>query len=255
MPLPKIDLPIHELKLVSIPQPVKFRPFLVKEEKLLLMALQSDDETTIYNTIKQVINNCLVTELDIEKLPIFDVEYLFLQLRAHSVSEVVDSYFMCKNKIIKEEVGEDGEIVDMSEEMCGHLMPVKITLTQIKPPIADLSSKISITEDVGVQLKFPTLKNMTTIKEVILSEDNDAIFKMIFECLDYVYDADGMYYAKETLYEDFCDFLESLTQEQFDRITSFFEKMPKIEHDTEHTCEKCGFHHKLHMEGLTDFFI
>ena len=136
MPLPKIDLPIYELKLVSQPQPVKFRPFLVKEEKLLLMALQSDDETNIYNTIKQVINNCLITELDIERIPIFDVEYLFLQLRAHSVSEVVDSYFMCKNKVTKEETDEEGEIT-VTEEQCSHLMPVKVTLTDIKPPIAE----------------------------------------------------------------------------------------------------------------------
>jgi len=254
MPLPKIDLPIYELKLVSQPQPVKFRPFLVKEEKLLLMALQSDDESNIYNTIKQVINNCLITELDIERLPIFDVEYLFLQLRAHSVSEVVDSYFMCKNKIAKEETDEEG-VVTVTEEQCSHLMPVKVTLTEIKPPIADLPSKISITESIGIQLKFPTLRNMNSIKEVIASEDNDAVFKMVYECLDYIYDEDGVYYARESSYEEFCEFVDSLTQEQFNRVTSFFERLPKIEHDVEHVCEKCGFLHKLHMEGLTDFFI
>ena len=96
MPLPKIDLPVFELKLVSLSDPVRFRPFLVKEEKLLLMALQDGDEETVFKTIKQIINNCLVDEVDIDKLPIFDIEYLFLNLRARSIGEKIETLFIRK---------------------------------------------------------------------------------------------------------------------------------------------------------------
>ena len=140
MPLPKIDLPIFELKLVSLPNPVKFRPFLVKEEKLLLMALQGEDEDNIYNTIKQVINNCLVSEIDIDKLPIFDVEYLFLNVRARSMGEKIESYFMCRNVVDKEK-DEKGEEIDVE---CKNLMPVNINILEIKPPISDLQKKIYV---------------------------------------------------------------------------------------------------------------
>ena len=108
MPLPKIDLPIFEIKLISQPKPIKFRPFLVKEEKLLLMALQSEDEQTILSTIKQVINNCLVYPIEIDDIPIFDIEYLFLNIRARSVGEIVDSAYVCRN-VTSIEVDESGE--------------------------------------------------------------------------------------------------------------------------------------------------
>jgi len=250
MPLPKIDLPVFELKLVSVPKPVKFRPFLVKEEKLLLMALQSGEEDTIYKTIKQIINNCLVEELDVEKLPIFDVEYLFLNLRSRSIGEKIETYFICRN-VTGTEKGEDGLDVEIE---CKHMMPISINVLDIKPPVADLSPRIYITDKIGIVLKFPTLKSFKPIADMVTAEGNEKVFDMIYECTDYVFDDNGMYYANESPKEEFVQFLESLTQEQFDKILAFFENLPKISHDTEHTCERCGFKHNLHMEGLTDFF-
>jgi hypothetical protein len=250
MPLPKIDLPIFELKLVSHPTPIKFRPFLVKEEKLLLMALQSDEEDTIFKTIKQIINNCLVDQIDIDNLPIFDIEYLFLNLRARSVGENVETYFICRN-IVGKEKNEEGNEIDSE---CKNMMPVTINVLDIKPPISDLSPKIYITNKIGIVLKFPTLKSFKPIGDMVSVTDNNKVFDMIYECTEYIFDNDGMYYAHETTKEEFNQFLESLTQEQFDRITAFFESLPKIQHDVETTCQRCGFEHKLHMEGLTDFF-
>jgi hypothetical protein len=250
MPLPKIDLPIFELKLVSHPTPIKFRPFLVKEEKLLLMALQSDEEDTIFKTIKQIINNCLVDQIDIDNLPIFDIEYLFLNLRARSVGENVETYFICRN-IVGKEKNEQGDEVDSE---CKNMMSVTINVLDIKPPISDLSPKIYITNKIGIVLKFPTLKSFKPIGDMVSVTDNNKVFDMIYECTEYIFDNDGMYYANETPKEEFNQFLESLTQEQFDRITAFFENLPKIQHDVETTCQRCGFDHKLHMEGLTDFF-
>lgn len=250
MPLPKIDLPIFELKLVSVPKPVKFRPFLVKEEKLLLMALQSAEEESITNTIKQIINNCLVDDLDIDKLPIFDIEYLFLNLRSRSIGEKIETYFICRN-VVGKETNEEGLEVDVE---CKNMMPVAINVLDIKPPVTDVNPKIYITDKIGVVLKFPTLKSFKPISDMATTEGNAKVFDMIYECTDYVFDDAGMYYVNESPKEEFIQFLESLTQEQFDRITDFFENLPKIKYDTENVCEKCSFKHSLHMEGLTDFF-
>ena len=250
MPLPKIDLPIHELKIVSLPEPIKFRPFLVKEEKLLLMALESDDESSILSTVKQVINNCLLTEIDIDKIPIFDIEYLFLNIRARSIGENVDTFFVCRN-VIGTETNEEG--IEESVQ-CGHPMKVNVNLLDVKPPISDLPSKLYLSHKIGVQLKFPNINTFKSIKGLLEGLDSQKVFDLIYDCTEYIFDEFNMYYVKDTEREEFYSFLESLTQEQFDKIVLFFESLPTIAHDVEHTCEKCEFKHKIHMEGLNDFF-
>lgn len=250
MPLPKIDLPIFELKLVSLAKPVRFRPFLVKEEKLLLMALQSQDDTEIYKTIKQIINNCLVDDLDIEKLPIFDIEYLFLNLRSRSIGENIETYFLCRN-VVETRKEDDGTETEIE---CKHMMPVTVNILDIKPPIAELSPKVQITDKIGIVLKFPTLKSFKPITDMATAEGNEKAFEMIYECTDYVYDENGMYYAHESSKEEFYSFLESLTQEQYDRVLGFFENLPEIKYTMKHKCQKCNYDHDLVMEGLTDFF-
>lgn len=250
MALPKIDLPIFELKLISVPEPVKFRPFLVKEEKLLLMALQSDDEDAIVTTIKQVINNCLVSEIDIDKLPIFDIEYLFLNVRARSIGEVIETYFVCKNVVGKERADDDTEI----PVECGHMMPVQVNLLKIAPPSRDNNTKVMVTDKIGIQMIYPSLQTLKYVDDVVNSENVEQIFNLLYECSEYIFDESGMYYVKESDRQEFDNFLNSLTQEQFDRIVDFFNKLPKIEHNIEHKCQKCGFDHKLHLEGLNDFF-
>lgn len=252
MALPKIDLPIFELKLVSISEPIKFRPFLVKEEKLLLMALQSSDDTEILKTIKQVMNNCLLdNSIDIDKLPIFDIEYLFLNVRARSVGEKVETYFIC-NKVVGTQKNEQDEEED---EKCMNMMTVQVNLLEIKPPINDLPSRIYLTKDIGIQLKYPTITTFKSLDELIETADSKPIFDMIYDSTEYVFDSQEVNYINETAREEFYIFMESLTQEQFDKITSFFEDLPTIFYDVDHACEKCGANHQLHMEGLSDFFI
>jgi hypothetical protein len=251
MALPKIDLPIFELKLVSVSDPIRFRPFLVKEEKLLLMALQSSNDAEIMSTIKQVINNCLVDELDIDKIPIFDIEYLFLNIRARSIGEKVETYYVCRNVVgkTKTEEGLDEDV------QCMHMMPIEVNLLDIKPPIDDLPTKIYITKDIGIQLKYPNLKTFKSMDNLLMSEGSKEVFDMIFSCTEYIFDKDELHYASETDKEEFYAFLDSLTQEQFDKITDFFELLPTITYNIQHDCQKCGFHHELTMEGLNDFFI
>lgn len=251
MPLPKIDLPIFELQLVSQPKPIKFRPFLVKEEKLLLMALQSEDEQSILQAIKQVINNCLVEETDIDKIPIFDIEYLFLNIRARSVGERVQTGFVCRN-VVGTNRNEDG--IEEQQE-CKHLMAVEVNLLEIAPATLDVATKIYFTRDVGIQLEFPNIETFRSISGIIAAGDNDLLYQLIYDCTNYIFDENSLYYKNETSMEDFVQFLESLTQEQFDKILDFFSSLPKLSIDIDHQCEKCGFNHKLHMEGLNDFFI
>lgn len=251
MALPKIDLPIFELKLVSQPNPIRFRPFLVKEEKLLLMALQSSNESEILNTIKQVINNCLVDELDIDKLPIFDLEYLFLNVRARSIGEKLETYYVCRNVVGKQQNEEGVE----EEVQCMHMMPIEVNLLEIKPAINDLPTKIYITKTIGIQLKYPNLKTFKVIDNILLEEGSKELFDMIFGCTEYVFDGEQIYYSNETPKEEFYTFLDSLTQEQFDKITDFFEMIPTISLEVDHECNKCNFKHTLRMEGLNDFFI
>lgn len=250
MPLPKIDLPIFEIKLISQPKPIKFRPFLVKEEKLLLMALQSEDEQTILSTIKQVINNCLVHPIEIDDIPIFDIEYLFLNIRARSVGEIVDSAYVCRN-VTSIEVDENGEENPVE---CKNVMNLKINLLEIQPPVDNISTKIYFTKDVGIQLKFPTLASFKSVKNLLLSEDAEQIYELIFDCTEYVFDTDTVYYSNESSLEEFSTFLESLTQEQFDKILLFFNSLPTLKKEIQHTCEKCSFTHNLTLEGLNDFF-
>jgi len=250
MPLPKIDLPIFELKLVSRTNPIKFRPFLVKEEKLLLMALQTEEEQTILNTVKQVINNCLVDEIDIDHIPIFDIEYLFLNIRARSVGEIAENAFVCRN-VVSLELDENNEEIPIE---CKHVMHVKVNLLEIQPPVNDLATKIYFTKDVGIQLKFPTLETFRSIRGLILSEDSEQIYNLIFDCTEYVFDKENVYYSKESSIEEFTQFLESLTQEQFDKILEFFNKLPTLRKEITHKCEKCSFEHELVLEGLNDFF-
>jgi hypothetical protein len=213
------------------------------------MALESDDEKTIMNTIKQVINNCVVSELDIDSIPIFDIEYLFLNIRARSVGETVETFFICRNVIETKETEEGEENIE-----CTHPMKVNVNLLEIKPPKVDVETKIALTNKIGMQMKFPTVSTFKSAQAVASSENTENIFNLIHDCCEYVYDSDGVYYVKESSKEEFYNFIESLTQEQFNSIVKFFDELPTLEHDIEHKCEKCGFDHKLHMEGLNDFF-
>jgi hypothetical protein len=184
MALPKVDLPIFELKLVSVKDPIRFRPFLMKEEKILLMALQSGEDETIYKSIKQVINNCLLDNVDIDKIPIFDIEYLFLNIRARSVGEDVETYFICKN-IVDKTVDENGDEI---ENECTNLMPVKVNLLDIKPALADLPEKIFIKDKIGIKLNYPTQRNFKPLEDIIESDDSTLIYDMLYQWTDYVFD-------------------------------------------------------------------
>jgi hypothetical protein len=240
MPLPKIDVPTYELVLPLTKKKIKFRPFLVKEQKNLLMAMESDDSETVHNSIKDILNNCTLTEdVVIDRLPILDVEYYFINLRAKSVGEVVEAKYRCNN--------------DVGEKICGNVMEVNLNLTDINLSGEVSEEDIQLTDKIFVKMKYP---EFYVVKDSINLNSVDMItFNMIAESIEYLYDGEQYYYAHEAQPGEFLHFIENLNQTQFEKLEEFFNDLPKLKKDVEIKCNKCGFDHSIEVEGLESFFV
>jgi len=237
--LPKIDVPIYDLQLLSLKDKVRFRPFTVKEEKLFLMASESEDKDTILTTIKQVVNNCLVSKVDVDNLPIFDLEYLFINLRAKSVNEEVKLNFKCNNIV--------------EDKKCNHIVELVFNLLDIKPSTkGEHKNKVEVSKDLGIMLKYPSVKSVTKHSD---KSESDAIFDIMVDCIDYIYDKEQIYYSKDTPRKELVEFLESLQTKNLESMRKFFETMPKIKSENTFKCTKCGFEDKLIVEGIENFFV
>ena len=198
MTLPKIDLPIYEITLPSNGKKVRIRPFLVKEEKLLLMAIESADDIEIINTTKQIINNCLLdNDVNIETLPFFDVDYLFIALRAKSVGESIEIKFTCNNVL-------------PDTNICGKTFPAKIDISNCSIVKDEtVSNMIDLTSTMKIKMKYP---NYTTMKMIL---DNDTIINkqinIIAGSIDQVIDGDTVHTTKDITKEEIINFVENLT--------------------------------------------
>ena len=243
--LPKIDVPVFSINLISTGKEVKFRPFTVKEEKLFLMANESSDLKTIIDTTKQVLNNCIISEVDIDKLPVFDIEYLFLNIRARSVSEVINLNYKCNNDIKNEK--EEGT------HKCGHTVKIDVNILDVKPKNDNKQeTKIQITDKVGIVMKYP---NFDTVQKYGNGNQADIIMKLTADCIEYIYDDDQIYYAKDTPEEELIDFIEGMQSKDLEKIKNFFDNMPKISKELDFKCGKCGYEEKITVEGLESFFV
>jgi len=238
MALPKIDAPVYELDLPLSKKHIRFRPFLVKEQRNLMMALESDDKGNIEKNIRQVLHNCTLTEgIEIDDLPILDVEYYFLQLRARSVGEVVENKYKCEN------------LVD--EKPCGNLMESNLNLLDIKVNMPENQSDvIQLNSKLSIKLKYPEF----SILSADISSATDLAFSMIVNSIEYIFDGEQYYYAKESSPEELTEFVESLNQQQFSKIEDFFSNLPTLNKTIQMDCKKCGFHHTIEVEGLESFF-
>lgn len=240
MALPKIDLPVYELDLPVSKKHIKFRPFLVKEQKNLLMAYEADDAETINNNIRQILTNCLLTEkLNIDDLPIVDVEFFFINLRARSVGEIVDARYRCN-------------IVTDGKE-CGNMMDTKVNILDINiKQNEDISDIIQLNNTISIKLGYPKL---SMIKNAANTDDaGDIALGMVADSIECIYDGEQCYYANESTREELLEFVGSLNQTQFSKIEQFFENLPKLDKTIEVKCSKCGFDHKIYFEGLESFF-
>lgn len=243
--LPKIDVPIYNVNLLSNGKSLRFRPFTVKEEKLFLMANEGEELTTIVDTIKQILNNCILDEFQVDSLPLFDVEHLFLNIRARSIGEVVNLKYKCNNNVIDEETKE--------EKKCNNVVQIDLNVLDIKPEKQENhTNKIEITEKLGIVMKYPNFETLKKFKDVT---EADSIIKMTVNCIDYVYDADKLYYAKDSKEEDLIEFIESMQSKDLEKIKQFFDTMPKIKKDIDFKCNKCGHEEKIEVEGIQNFFV
>jgi hypothetical protein len=222
---------------------VKFRPFLVKEEKILLMASESDDPNATFLAIKQIINNCCLTEIDVEDLPVTDLEFFFLNLRARSVGEIVDLQYKCNNKV-KNDKNEEGE--------CGNLVKLKVNVLEIQPQIdPDHTNKIELSPKLGIVMRYPTMSMMENIEG---DDDVQRITGVLLQCVDFIYDDENIYYKKDISTEELTEFFDNMTREQFAKVQKFFETLPKISKDLDFKCSKCGYHENINIEGIQNFF-
>lgn len=243
MALPKIDVPIYEVVIPSTGKKIRFRPFTVKEEKLFLMAAQSNDAETTLKTILQVLNNCILDDVDIEKMPIFDLEYIFLNLRARSIGEVVELSYKCNNEV----VDENGE-----GKKCNNIVNLNVNLLEIEPNKKEYNNKIELTQNLGIVMRYPSL-NLLDITDT--KDELDTVIKLIVDCIDYIYDDENIYYAKDSTKEELMEFLDSLQSKELEKIKKFFDDLPRITKEIDFKCNKCGYHENITLEGIQNFFV
>ena len=240
MALPKLEVPTYQLELPLSKKTIKFRPYLIKEQKALMMALESSDAKTIQHNVREILDVCTLTkDVDVDELPIVDIEYYFIQLRAKSVGEISESKYRCNNEV--------------EDKVCGNIMEAQIDLTEVKPVQEEyVDPEIQLTDKIVVKMKYPPFK---LIKDSIEMEDiTEITFNMLAQSIEYVYDGDQFHYAKETSVEELVEFIEQLNQEQFEKLEKFFNSIPKLSKKIDMQCSKCGFQHHLDVEGLESFF-
>ena len=235
MSLPHIKTPEFITQLPSTGEKIAFRPFLVKEEKLLLMAQQGKDEKEILRSVYNILESCIKTPITVTELPVFDVEWLFLQLRSKSVSEEI------KLKIKHQKEG------------CGHSNDVYVNINDItvtKPK--DKMNVIDLDGNIGITMRYPTL-NMIDPKKFTNDPEVQDIFHLVQQCVVNVFDKDQVY--NDFTAEELNNFLESLGQKQFLKISDFFSDVPKVKHKVSFKCANCGDQVDYDLEGLMDFFL
>lgn len=236
MALPQVVLPTYELELPSNGKKIKYRPFVVKEEKLLLLALETNDEKEIERAVKTLLKGCIQSRVKIEDLPMFDLEYIFLQIRAVSIGEIVEMKVTCK----------DDNKTQVQYNL--NLSEVRVN----KPE--GYGSKIMLNDNLGVIMKYPAWGEFIKGSIMGQSPTSDSVVEIIANCIDQIFDAEDVYDSSTTSKKEFIEFVENLTNSQFEKIQKFFESTPRLEHtfavrnpNTEEISE-------FTIAGLSNFF-
>jgi hypothetical protein len=240
MALPKIDVPTYDVTLPSTGKEIKIRPFLVKEEKLLLMAVESKDNENIIKTTKQVINNCIVFgDVDVDKLPFFDIDYLFIALRAKSIGEKIEMSYTCNNET------ENGK--------CGGVFQADIDISKcVIEKNENIGLDIKLSNKLSIRMKYPTYSIMKLImgNETILEKK----IRIICSCVDRIVNEDKVYTTKDFSKEELKKFIEGLIQEQYKKLEEFVDNLPTFYIASKSKCPKCQFEHNIRYTDFTRFF-
>ena len=237
MALPFNTTPTYNVTIPSTKETIKFRPFLVKEEKALLIAQHSEDQIVMIDTLKNIIKSCTLDKINPDTLATFDIEYLFTQIRAKSVGENVDLLFPC-------------DVCDDEKAK------VKITfdLTKIEVEFPEgHDRKVELFDDVGVIMKYPSINVIKQLEKVNM-DDIETVFNIISSSIEIIYNGSEMFHTKEQNKKDIVEFLENLTSNQFNKIQKFFETMPRLRQGVKYTCPVCSREHDKVLEGLDSFF-
>jgi hypothetical protein len=238
MPLPKISTPTYELDLPSTGETIQYRPFLVREEKLLVLALESENMKEISTAIKTVIKNCILSKgVKIESLPTFDIEYLFLNIRGKSVGEEIEVNVICPD---------DEDIT----------VPVTISIDDIKVvKNKDHNKQIEVDDSIMMEMKYPSLEQFIK-NNFDFSGSNlmDQSFDLVASCIDKIYQGDEVWSSSDVTQKELIDFLDQMNAAQFQQIEKFFETMPKLSHTVKIKNPKSGVESEVVLEGLSNFF-
>ncbi len=236
MSLPKINTPEYRLNIPSTDEEISYRPFLVKEEKVLLIAQETGDDKAIYNAIKNLVDSCTFGKCDVEKMPLFDLEYIFLNIRAKSVGEVSNIEVTCPD---------DGETK----------VKVDIDLTKIKVEMDEKhDARIQLTDDIGILMSYPHLGNLATIQVNDATKQLDNLFQMIYDCMYQIWQGEETFDAMDYTLKDKKEFIESLNHEQFAKIQNFFETMPSVKQNIEVENPKTKVKSTITLSGMNSFF-
>ena len=232
MALPKLETPTYELSLPSTNEKIKYRPFLVKEQKILYMSQNSDDETTMADSVGQLVSSCTFNKIDPYVSPMFDIEYIFLKIRSKSVGSEVELRVTCPD---------DNKTT----------VPVKINIDDIDVQMTTgHSNEIQLTDKMKLVLRYPLLKDMKSDKKVT---DIDKVFDILVKCIHEVHDGDKVYNAVDVTKDDLNTFVEQMTTGQLELVMQFFDTMPKLRHVVKVTNPKTKVKSEVVVEGLQSF--
>jgi transcription elongation factor Elf1 len=238
MAIPIVATPTYELKLPSSGKKIKYRPFLVKEEKVLLLAMETKDPAQIQSTTKTVIHDCTFGGVDVENCPPFDLEYIVLQLRIKSVGEKISPSFKCSE--------------------CNTQTAVDIDLTKVEVvKTANHSNTIHLTDKMGVVMRYPTIEDtvgMESVDEKDTEKNAERTINLIASCIEVIFDNDKIYKTKDFSKEEVIGFVENMSQDMFQKIVKFYQDIPAIKHEINFACPKCGHENKYTLRGMQDFF-
>ena len=236
MALPKLNTPTYELEVPSTDEKIKYRPFLVKEEKILLMAMESKDNTQIINAVKDIVKSCTFEKVDVSTMPMFDMEYIFLNIRAKSVGEVSNLKILCP---------------DDKKTYAN----VELDLTKVEVQVGDdHTNKIELTDNMGMIMTYPTIDSF--LESGIEKIDANNMLDVIGSCVLQIYENNGekVYQAKDQTKKELTEFIESMNTNQFKQVQAFFDTMPKLKHTVKVKNPKTKKSSDVTLNGLNDFF-